>query len=58
MSDAVQEAREAVRDVSTEKLKEWLTLAKASKSVTQYGGIDIDCDTLADIIREREKNKK
>ena len=56
--EKMQEAEEVLKDISTEKLREWLTLAKASKSRTQYMGIVIDYDTLADIIRERKETTK
>ena len=52
-----QEASEAVKNVSIEKLREWLETMAATKSTeTHYRGIVIDRNTLADIIREREEN--
>lgn len=54
-----QEASEAVKNVSIEKLREWLETMDAPKSTetqTHYMGIVIDRNTLADIIREREEN--
>ena len=52
-----QEASEAVKNVSIEKLREWLMTMDASKRTeTHYRGIVIDRNTLADIIREREEN--
>ncbi len=56
--EKMQEAKEALKDVSAEKLREWLMTMAASKSGTQYMGIVIDYDTLAEIIRERKEATK
>ena len=52
--EKMQEAKEALKDVSTEKLKEWLmTMAASTAAEMPYMEIVIGYDTLMNIVSNR-----
>ena len=54
MSEIDQKLQEALKDVSTEKLREWLETMTASRAdEVQYQGHAIDRRTLINIISNR-----